>query len=442
MPSLLDRIRGVFRQAEPAEQEKTTADLTPKPSRPTDLLSRFAADTERAAIVRKCREMYKADPRAKKMLRTLARDLTKGGFVVKVDGGQDRSDDQAAEIAQELEDRLDLEQKLDDWVRLTARDGDSFLEIGVNDRLEIAEVTRKATLQMHRNTNEFDRFDDPERAFWWTDEMWIGQDPPADAVWFAQWQIIHARWEHDEGSRYGTPMMSSGTGHYKKVTEGELDIAVRRKTRSGMKYHHVVEGAGEGDLEAYKEFNKDALDNPFAAVADFFTNKPGSITAIQGDARLGEITDVEHMIATWFMSGEVPMELIGYGQNLNRDILKEKKEEYDEIIEGLRSWVQTELLKPLFERQWLLAGIYPPNLNYSFEWRAKQLITPAELGQVADAALKFRILGLDDDIIWTLLARFLPGIDTETILKRLHANGESGEPDRLADIAGRLGGGL
>lgn len=436
MPSLLDRIRSIFRQADPPEQQQTTADLTRPPSVPSDLMERFSSETDRVAVVRKCREMYQRDPRARKMIRTLARDLTKGGFVVKVE-----DDDMAVEIAQALEDRLGLEQKIDDWVRLTARDGDSFLEIGVNDQLEIAEVSRKPTLQMFRNTDKFDHFSDPERAFWWSDSIWAGQEPPKDATWFAQWQIIHARWEHDEGSRYGSPMMSAGTGHWKKVTEGELDIAVRRKTRAGMKYVHKFPGdVSDATVREYREINKDALDNPYAAVADFFGNV--DINAIQGDTQLGEITDVRHMIATWFMSGEVPMELLGYGEDLNRDVLQEKNEEYKQVIDGLRTWIESELLRPLFERQWLLQGIYPPNLNYSFEWKASQVVTPLELGQIADAAFKLKILGLEDTIIWSLLARFLPGIDTETVLGGLRANGGQEDPERIASVLSSIRGGL
>jgi hypothetical protein len=433
MPSLLDRIRAIFRPSQQAEEPASVIESQP-PRKPTDLISRFQAETERAAIVRKCREMYKKDPRAKKMLRILARDMVKGGFAVKTE------DARALDVATALKKRLNLDQKMDDYVRLSARDGDSFLELAINDRLEIVSITRKPTLEIHRNSNKYDRFEDPERAYWWADTAWIAQDPPADAIWFADWQIVHARWEHDEGSRYGTPMMASGTGHYKKVEEGELDISVRRKTRAGMKYLHEIEGADEADLMEYKENNKDALDNPFAAVADFFTNKKGSITAIQGDARLGEIGDVQHMIATWFTAGEVPMELVAYGENLNRDVLKEKKTEYDETLEQLRNWVTAELVKPILERQWLLAGIYPPNLEYSIEWQSKMLITPEDVRAIAEAAMRLRILGIPDPVIWTILGRFLPGIDVEKLMQSM--DGQGTEVDRIAGTLSSLRGGL
>ena len=428
--SIWMRIQQLFRPE--LQQPVTTLDEMPKPARPsTSVISFSGGDNDRAAIVRKCREMYRNDPRAKRMVRTLARDMVRGGFVVKT------TNPLALEEAQHLQQRLNLDMLLDDWVRLSIRDGDSFLELGVDGALDIVEVTRKPVLEIGRACDEYDRFPDPEHAFWWTDEMWLGQGTPrtddAGVTWFSLWQIIHARWDHDTGERYGTPMLASGRGHFKKVQEGELDVAIRRKTRSGMKYVHVIEGGDESDIEAYKEFNQDALNNPFAAVADFFTSKPGTIQAIQGDGMLGEMTDVKHQIATWMMSGETPMELLGYGENLNRDVLGEKKAEYDETLEQLREWVSDQLIKPLVERQWLMKGIYPKSVEYTIEWRAKQVLTPTMVKEAATAAMQLRLLGVTDEIVAGILARFLPGVEADSVFA-------PDETDRIADAADDLNG--
>jgi hypothetical protein len=371
--------------------------------------------------------MYEQDSRAKRSIRTLARDIVGGGWTVDVAGNGP-----AAEVAADLQKRMDLVKRMDDWIRLTVRDGDSFLEVGVNERMEIAEITRKPTLQMHRASNDADQFPDPSRAFWWSPETWYVEAPPG-AVWFAVWQIVHARWDHDEDSRYGSPMFSSATGAWKRVREGEVDIAVRRKTRAGMKFLHVVEGADAAALTSYKEMNKDALNNPFAAVADYFVNRAGAVTAIQGDARLAEIGDVLHHIQTWLMASDVPMELLGYGENLNRDVLAQKKEEYDETLVGLRKWAETDLIKPLVELQWLLAGIWPGGLDYTIRWKAKTTLSPADVRDVADAALKLRALGWPDEATWGVLAQFLPGVDVGAMLAQ--RGGDEGTP---ATVAGGL----
>ncbi len=428
--SILDAI---LRRLKPEQvQAVTTLDEMPKPVKTSQLGNYFTGNSDRTAIVRKCREMYNTDPRAQKMVRTLAMDMVRGGFVVQT------TDERALDEAVALQQRLNLDMILGDWTKLTIIDGDSFLELGIDAEMNIADVTRKPTMEMHRNTDDKDHFIDPMHAFWWADEIMGSLGTPTyedkSVIWFAQYQIMHARWNHDKGSRYGTPMMASGASHFKKVQEGELDVAIRRKTRSGLKYVHVIEGGDVEDIEAYKEQNQDALDNPFAAVADFFTNKPGSLSVVQGDGNLGELGDVEHMIETWMMAGDVPMELLGYGANLNRDVLGEKKAEYDEVLDQLREWVADQLIKPLLEMQWLLKGIYPNGVKYSIEWREKENVTPAMIRDAADAATRLMALGVSQVVIARMLVKWLPGVKEDELFE----DNLAGEAARLAGMADAL----
>lgn len=431
---LRDRINDLFRRSAPA-QETTTTTLTGAPrsdsAAPEGMYHKFKAETERRKIVEACRLMYKTDPRIKKMHRQLSRDIIKNGFVIRT------KNEQALAIATDLQKRLALSARLDDYVRLSARDGDNFLQIEINDAFDIVNISRKPTLKCRRNSNDLDRFDDPARAYW------IGEiyqhEPPANAAWLADWELIHARWEHDEGERYGTPMLASATSAFKRVSEGETDVSVRRKTRSGIRYLHVVEGASAGELQSYKEENKAALNNPTAAISDFFSNKSGALTVIQGDATLDQIDDVKHHIETLFAGGEVPMELVAYGGDLNRDVLGEKKAEYEDNLDVLRTWVAQEIIIPLLERQWLLKGILPESVNYSIEWRTKQVVTAKDIGDIADAAMRLRILGVPEEVTQLMLARFLPGVGIEMLM---NADQNSGDAERMAAIMQQMRGGL
>jgi len=367
------------------------------------------------------------------MHRQLARDIVKGGYILH------SKDKRALEVAQAMQERLKLNQKLDDYVRLAARDGDLFLQVEISEGMQIVDVSRKPMRQMRRNSNMRDKFDDPSRAFWLANAMQMSFEPPQDAFWFAEWEIIHARWEHDQGERYGTPMMASATGSYKRVTEGEVDVAIRRKTRSGIRYIHTLEGATGSDLEIYKENNRQALEQPFAAIADFFSNKKGSVAVLHGDGDLEKIGDVQHHISTMFSAGEVPMELIAYGEGLNRDTLAEKKEEYDETLDVLRDWVSAQIIIPLLEREWLLNGILPEGVKYSIEWRAKSIVKAADIRDITDAAMRLRILGYNEDVVRAIVARFLPNIDPEMLNS---SNDDSGAAQRMADIMQQMRGGL
>lgn len=440
MPSLIDKITSFFSrpQAEGPQPEKTTEQPPPRPVLP-ETVTRLRVEHDRRSVVTECQEMYRSDTRVEGVIRSVAMDAVKGGFTLLVTGGTMAS--RAQEEADALLERLRLGKRLDDFIRLTLRDGDSFIEVVVNDRREIVKVSRKPTLEMHRNSDKFDHFEDPRRAFWWSDAAWAGMAAPQDAVWFAEWQIVHARWNHDEGQRYGRPLFASARGSWKRVREGEFDIAIRRKTRAGLKYLHQLEGASETDLEAYKERNKAVLTDPFAAVADFFSTKKTSISVVQGDARLSDIDDVKHHISTLFIGSPMPMALLGYGEDLNRDVLQEQEEQYRTALEGVATWAQEQIVVPLLELQWLLAGILPDTLTYSIQWAHKRPVTPTDIRDAADAVSKLKATNmLTEGTLLRVLALVLPDFDPEdeaAALAKMRAAAPT--PDEIARIGGMLG---
>lgn len=428
MPTILDRIASLWQRRSLPETQVVT--IAP-PQRPAQSAAvAFTAQRDRRSVIGDCRNMAAEDPRPKQVLATLARDATKGGFTLQL-GGPRAAQAQAA--ADALIARVRLLNRLDDWAKLTFRDGDSFLELGVTARGEIAMITRKPTTEMFRWSDEFDRFYDPAQAFYWTAHPTYTDTPPGDAVFFPEWQIIHARWDSDEGSRYGTPMLASARKAYKRMTQGELDIAIRRKTRAGMRYVHVLDGASQAEIEAYKAANAQALDDPYAAVADFFFNKAGGLQAIQGDARLSDIDDVLHHVDTFGVASLVPLELIGYGRNLNRDVLEEKKKQYDEALGSVRGWLEWELIRPLLERQWLLLGIWPDDLEIDLQWKAKKDPSPTDLKDLAlfGTAVKAAKL-LTAETTLRIMATRLPDFDVEAELLALAAEEEEqAAADRL-----------
>jgi hypothetical protein len=195
---------------------------------------------------------------------------------------------------------------------------------------------------------------------------------------------------------------------------------VRRKTRAGLKYVHVLEGADETKIEEYKEINREALDNPLAAVSDFFTNTKGGIDVVEGDARLAEIGDVEHHISTFFIGSPVPKSLVGYGEDLNRDVLEDQKKQYDRALDALTDWIDKEFLQPLIELQWLLKGIYPDNLTYEIERPTRNPITAADLKAAGEAVKALKESGvIATKLILQFLAKILPGLDPEEALRLL-----------------------
>lgn len=415
MPTILDRFTAHWQRRNTAPPTVTTQDT--RPTAPATVT--FTTQRDRRSRIADCRDMAADDPRPKQALATLARDATKGGVTLQITGPRAA---QAQAAADALFARVKLPTRIDDWARLTFRDGDTFLELGVAANGEVVEITRKPTLEMFRWSDDFDRFYDPAAAFYWTDRPTFNDVPPADATFFPEWQIVHARWDRDEGSRYGTPMFASARKAYKRMSQGELDIAIRRKTRSGLRYLHVLEGASTAEIEAYKAANKPALDDQFGALADFFSNRPGGLQVIQGDARLSEIDDVKHHVQTFAVASPVPLELIGYGTDLNRDILEQKQTQYEDAIESVRGWIEAEFILPLLERQWLMLGIWPDALSIEFQWKQKKRTTPAGLKDMAAFATAMKAAKLlTDPTLLHMLATVLPDFDVDAEIAALEA---------------------
>jgi hypothetical protein len=395
------------------------------------LSSRFSVESDRVSRVRLARKMYDEDSRYEGIVATLARDATKGGFQIEV-----KNNPAAQAEAEALMNRLKLTTRLDDWTRLTMRDGDSFLEPGITADRDIVKVTRKPTLNMRRNSDKFDQFPDPRVAYWYSEQIYMMQ-PSADVLWFPEWQIIHARWQHDEGSRYGRPLLSSSRKAWKRISEGETDVAIRRKTRAGQRYLHYVEG-GEPEIEAYKKRNHAALSDPGVAQADFYSNKQGSVTAIGGDANVGAIDDIVHHIDTFWVGSPVPKAVMGYGRDINRDIIDEQKEQYDEALDSVADWVKDQFIIPLLELQWLLKGILPEDVDYEISRPIKAIVKPADILQIAQAAQIMRTLPLfTDQVIATVVARFLPGISPDMLQTAVNEP-SAGDAGRLDNIQQQL----
>lgn len=435
--SLLSQITNLFRRAEPEVTRTTRVETSP--AVPDGLYSQFQATRTRRGRVEAARRMYREDTRVRRLIRDLARDATKGGFEVVIEAGPNvgRAEDVAAALMQ----RVRMEQRIDDWFRLCLRDGDVFLEAVADERREIVEVSRKPTLEMHRHTDQADRFIDSRRAFWYSSrETSFNSAPPRSAVWWPAWAIVHARWEHDGDDRYGWPLFGAAGRSYKRVSEGETDISVRRKTRAGMRYVHTLEGASEPEIAAYIERNKAALDLK-AALADFYTNRKGGIAAVQGDARLGEISDVEHHIETMALASPLPLQLIGYGRNLNRDILEQKLEQYERALESTAGWVISEMVQPLLERQWLLAGIWPDGLTYSIRHAFQKPLRAEDVQKTADALLKLRATGLfGDEMLIEIGASMLPQVDGARAKEELAA-AVAARGDEIGRIGANAAGG-
>ncbi len=433
----------------------TTGDR-PAEQRGVDLAKEFTVLHDRRSVIKDCVNMYDTDPRIEEAIGRLAEDVTRGGFWVEIkpkEGTTQRTADQAQWAITDLVERLRLVTELDDWIRETERDGDTFLEVSIDAALLIQKLTRKPVLEMHRNSDDKDEFPDPTRAFWQAGESWTGfftdNAPPPNAIFYQRWQIVHARLKHNKGSRYGTPRFKSARQSWKLVNKGERDMGVRRAVRATMRYSHKIQNANETSIEKYVALNKPKQDDSNIATRDFFG---AEVTAVQGDANLGEVGDIKWHLDTVAAASPVPFAIMFGGENLNRDILEDQVAAYEKDLISASAWVVTEFIRPIAELQLLLLGIWPGDLEMTVVW-AREEAQQAKVAQASaqaaeqvaaavakagEAGTKLRAAGIPDEVIDAILVEIvsqaMPGLDRVDITAKIKQARRAQEPDPIDRI--------
>lgn len=395
---------------ESREEKKPISSYSESPS--TYLFDQFKVSLDRIATIREVRELVKSDLRFKMTNLRLAADATRGGFKVVVHGSETHRQRMkrlgkaipkrlvpGANIAQQIIDdflkRTKLVTKSEEYLRCLLRDGDLFLNPVVDLQAGlILDVRRAPALTIKRNSDEYGEFPDPERAFSQIDPisqinslMEIGP-PGASRTDFALYQMNHIRWLAEETEHYGTSHYASARATFKILQRMERAAAIRREFRSVQKNaHKLPEGTQEKDALEYARMNRliDENGNPTKnshLLSDFFGT--AEIKAIQADANLSEMGDIEYFDDLLWLNLGVPKAILTSGQNINRDILKVQYPQYLKSLDTMTQVLEYgdtgafSGIRALIDLQLLLAGINPESITYDVVWSDKSDETPSD----------------------------------------------------------------
>lgn len=365
----------------------------------------------RAAVL-DVREMDHLDGRVRRIHSRIARDVVKGGLVM-VQPKESRT------LRREWEAfvrrlQLDRVEKLKSDARGLVMEGNLALQWVLDEALQVAAGVRMPSETLLPYVNENGQWIDVREAYRQLD-VFSG----TVLARFALWQLFVARFDpdnFDDMGSMGRPFLDASREVWRKLRMTEEDLVIRRRTRAPFRMAHVLEGASADELNDYRDrVEKDQHE----ITTDFYMNRKGGVQPVQGDASLGEIGDVVHLLDTFFAGTPLPKGMMGYTDGMARDILEDLKRDYYEEVDVLQD-TQSFAYAQGFRLHLLLKGMAPDPSDYLIEFAERRTETP---NQTTDRMLKWSALGLPKGMIFEEM-----GFNAQAVRQRLEDEAKARDP--------------
>lgn len=328
----------------------------------------------RRTVMREIQHMLESDGRVDRLLYKLCSDAAYGGFSVVVEvGDTKRLRRQAQQIIDRTRFLIKDARLLSGWIKGLLRDGDLFLQLVVDGQeREIQRIKKLAAEITFTRVTTQGEFPKDKKPFY----QELPTAPGRPQLEFDAWEIVHLKWDEEDGEAYGKPLLGSLRLSWRRLESGEKDMSIRRRMRAGMRLHHQI-GTDEfpstiEEIEDYKRINADNQFNPSNASQDYHSSHRVKITQLMGDSAVGDIDDVRHYEGLLNFGTGVPSALTSGGREsaTNYSVIKEQEEDYLRVI-GDIDRVMEYAFRRIFDFALLLKGIHPDSVNYTFNWGAK-----------------------------------------------------------------------
>lgn len=379
------------------------------------LYQQMQPDMALRATILDIRRMDRLDSRVKRIHTRMARTATKGGLRLEWTTAENA---RVRRMWDAFERRLGLDRqaKIESDCRGLVMEGNLPMQWVVSDAGQVVAGVRMPTETIMPLVDASGRFRDPAAAYAQYD-LTEGRQ----IATFPLWQLTLERLDPDsldDHGALGRPYLDAARTVWRQLRMTEEDLVIRRRQRAPLRFSHILEGATKPELESYKA-DTEHNQRQDAICTDFFSNRKGGVTALQGDANLDQVADVAHLLDTFFAGAPAPKGLFGYAGDLSRDILEDLKQDYYEEIDALQdtvSWVYEQG----FRLELLLAGINPDAHAFYVDFVERRTETP---NQAADRALKYQALGVPPDLCWDAA-----GLDPTLVRAAVDALAETTDP--------------
>ena len=355
------------------------------------IMRQMWVDPRLRASILQIREMDHADGRVKKIHSRTSRAAARGGIKLSAPGAPAWLNRQFTDFVNRL--HLDRRDKLESDLRGTMMEGNLCMQWVVDGaQTQVVSGVRMPAETIKPNVGASGVFEDPARAFEQIDIL-VGRS----IATFGLWQMSVSRLtpdNYDDFGSLGRPYLDASRIVWQQLNMTEQDLVIRRRMRAPLRMVHVLEGAGEPELGVYRQGVE--ADQAAGNYRDYYMNKKGGVTAVQGDTNLDQIADVAYLLDNFFAGAPAPKGLFGYTKDLARDVLEDLKADFFDEIDALQDSVSW-LYGQGFRLHLLLQGRNPDANEWCIEFAERRTDTP---NQRADLALKYQALGMGRRTIW------------------------------------------
>ncbi|MDD2664364.1 MAG: hypothetical protein PHD19_11490 [Dechloromonas sp.] len=358
------------------------------------------------------REMDRLDGRVRRIHNRIARDAVKGGLVMTQTSASPTIRREWSAFVERLQ--LRNPQKLKSDARGLAMEGNLPLQWVLDESLNVVAAVRMPSETLLPNVGDDGRFKSAAEAYFQID-LTTG----SKIATFPMWQMFLCRLDpdsFDDQGALGRPFLDASRDVLRKLRMTEEDLVIRRRHRAPLRLVHVLEGASPDELQAYQD-RVEAEQGEITV--DFFLNKRGAVSAVQGDAALGEIGDVVHLLDTFFAGSPLPKGLMGYTDGMARDILEDLKRDYYEEVDSFQDTLAFGY-EFGFRLHLLLKGVVLDPQETWIGFAERKTETP---NQLTDRMLKWLALGYPRAMIFEEM-----GKDPEQVRQRIEQAQRDGDP--------------
>lgn len=360
-------------------------------------------DPELRQSILDIREMDRLDGRVKQIHRRVARDTTRGGLLFTQERPSEAMQREWKAFSRRLQ--LNRSEKLRSDARGLVMEGNLPLQWVLDQNDNVDSAIRMPSETILPNVADDGRFKDVTKAYSQVDFM-TGNELAA----FPLWKLTLARYDpdnFDDMGSMGRPFLDASRKVWNKLQMTDDDLVIRRRMRAPLRMAHVMKGATKDELDTYRDGVE--KDQAHGVTTDYYLNKEGGVSPVNGDSNLDQIADIVYLLDTFFSGSPLPKGMMGYTDGMSRDILEDLKAAYFEEVDALQDMLAWAYEQG-FRLHLLLKGINPDDSEFKVTFAERRT---ESLTQTTDRGLKLQSMGLPESLVWEEI-----GFDPVTVAAR------------------------